>query len=64
MQWFLPNPAYRCPGCAVGGGSRKAKFGAVQTPQKNSLDWQIDQLVYELFDLTEEEIKLVEESVG
>jgi len=32
--------------------------------QINQTDREIDQLVYELYGLTEEEIKIVEESVG
>jgi hypothetical protein len=50
----------------------KLLSSTIQTPQeKHSLerqvaatDQQIDQLVYELYDLTEEEIKIVEESVS
>ena len=41
------------------GGHNKA----VLQRQIDATDRQIDQLVYELYDLTEEEIKIVEESV-
>jgi len=37
----------------------KKKAGELQT-QINQLDHQIDQMVYELYGLTEEEIKIVE----
>lgn len=42
-----------------------AKLEHEQTALKRQItatDWQIDQLVYELYGLSEEEIKIVEES--
>lgn len=42
-----------------------AKLEYEQTTLKRQIaatDWQIDQLVYELYGLSEEEIKIVEES--
>ncbi len=49
----------------------KKRLNAAQTPLEKSLiqrqidstDRQIDKLVYELYELTEEEIKIVEEAV-
>ena len=49
----------------------KKRLNAAQTPHEKSLiqrqidstDRQIDKLVYELYELTEEEIKIVEEAV-
>jgi len=48
------------------------RLNAAQTPHEKNLiqrqidstDRQIDRLVYELYELTEEEIKIVEEAVG
>jgi len=43
--------------------SKTAHDKTVLQRQIDATDRQIDQLVYELYDLTEDEIKIVEESV-
>lgn len=42
---------------------KKSQAQALQQ-EINRLDHEIDQIVYELYGLTEDEIKIVEESVG
>ncbi len=45
-------------------GSTKARHAKAVLQRQNAPDWQIDRLVYELYDLTDEEIAVVEEATS